>query len=50
MIVCENRALFEFIRARCKRTETGTVVRIATQTRFETQIISAPLSPGTDPS
>jgi hypothetical protein len=34
MIVCENRALFECIRDRCKRTGTGTVVRIAKQTRL----------------
>jgi hypothetical protein len=33
MIVCENRALFECIRDRCKRTGTGTVVRIAKQPR-----------------
>jgi hypothetical protein len=32
MIVCENRALFECIRDRCKRTGTDTVVRIAKQT------------------
>jgi hypothetical protein len=34
MIVCENRALFECIRDRCKRTGTDTVVRIAKQTPF----------------
>jgi hypothetical protein len=34
MIVCENRALFECIRDRCKRTGAGTVLCIVIQTRF----------------
>ena len=33
MIVCENRALSEYIRDRYKRTETGWVQRIVKQTQ-----------------
>ena len=39
MIVCENRALFESIWDRCKRTGTGTMVRIVKQTQFSDNLL-----------
>jgi hypothetical protein len=39
MIVCENRALSECIRDRCKRTGTGRMLRIAEQIEFTVNIL-----------
>jgi hypothetical protein len=38
MIVCENRALSECIRDRCKRTGIGRVVHIAEQIEFAANV------------
>ena len=39
MIACENRALFECIRDRCKRTGTGRLLQMAKKNQFKDNVL-----------
>jgi len=39
MIVCENRALSEWVRDRCERTGIGTILPIAHQIKFTPNVL-----------
>jgi len=39
MIVCENRALFECIRDRCKRTGSSRLLQMAKRSKFKDNVL-----------